>query len=126
MIKNIISKDIICSKHVRTGSKSTDKEFVYWLNKDKIDEFLDIYKRYDKCFDSFKPCFIQSITMYFKANTELIVVASALSSCARHPPLPPPTSGDVLWWACWLRARAGVGTETLCLLALVIAQSRQC
>ena len=59
MIKNIISKDIICSKQVRTGSKSTDKEFVYWMNKDKIDEYLEIYRMYDKCFNSFKPCFIE-------------------------------------------------------------------
>ena len=44
---------------VRTGSKSTDKEFVYWLNKDKIDKYIEIYRRHDACFNSFKPCFIE-------------------------------------------------------------------
>jgi hypothetical protein len=59
MIENIISNDIICSKQVRTGSKNTDKELVYLMNKEKINEYLEIYRRYDKCFSSFKPCFIQ-------------------------------------------------------------------
>jgi hypothetical protein len=59
MIKNIISKDVICSKQVRTGSKNIDKEFVYWMNKDKINEYLDLYKNYNNTFPHFKPCFIQ-------------------------------------------------------------------
>jgi hypothetical protein len=70
MIKNIISKDMICSKQVRTGSKSTDKEFVYWMNKEKIEEYLEIYRWHDKCFRSFKPCFIQMF------NIEVAVSAS--------------------------------------------------
>jgi hypothetical protein len=78
MIKNIISKDIIWSKQVRTGRNNSDKEFVYWMNKDKINEYLDIYKRYDKCFVSFKPCYLQMFNVEAVAEDAHLFVDDGL------------------------------------------------
>ena len=55
MIKHIISKEVVDMKQVRKGK---EREYVYSLNKDKIKQCLEIYKRYDKKLNNIKPCIL--------------------------------------------------------------------